>query len=204
MATPPDSQTRVTLLERLARSGARDQVAWEEFVEHYGRKIYRWCRQWQVQEADAQDICQTVLLGLARRLQEFSYDPERSFRAWLKTVTRHAWSDFVEARQRPGRGSGADDVVEILMSVEAREELVKQLEEQFDHELLEKAMQIVRLEVAPHNWKAFYLTAVEGLEVADVAQQLQMKVARVYAARSNIQQRLRSACQKLEGAGGDV
>jgi RNA polymerase sigma-70 factor (ECF subfamily) len=204
MSTPFDSQTRVTLLERLARSGARDQAAWEEFVEHYGRKIYRWCRHWQVQEADAHDISQTVLLSLARRFQNFAYDPERSFRAWLKTVTRNAWKDFVDASQRPGGGSGADANLEVLMSVEAREELVKKLEEQFDHELLEKAMQIVRLEMAPHNWKAFYLTAVQGLTVAEVARQLQMKLARVYAARSSIQQRLKKECLRLEGIRGDV
>lgn len=204
MATPLDSQTRVTLLERLARSGARDQAAWEEFVEQYGRKIYLWCRHWQLQEADAQDISQIVLLGLARRFQNFAYDPERSFRAWLKTVTRNALSAFVEARQKPGVGSGSDQNLEMLMTIEAREELVQRLEEQFDQELLEKAMQVVRLEVAPHNWKAFYLTAVEGLTAAEVARQLDMKLARVYAARSHIQQRLKQECLKLEGTTGDV
>jgi RNA polymerase sigma-70 factor (ECF subfamily) len=65
-------------------------------------------------------------------------------------------------------------------------------------------MQIVRLEMAPHNWQAFYLTAVEGQPAAEVALQLHMKVARVYAARSTIQQRLAKECQRLEETVNDA
>ena len=200
MPQPIDSLTRVTLLERIARSGAPDQAAWSEFVEHYGRKIYRWCLRWRLQEADAEDVTQTVLLKLATRMKDFTYDPSRSFRAWLKTVTHHAWHDFVEGRRRAGLDRGGAAASVQLESVEAREDLVKELDEQFDRELLETAMQAVRLRVAPHNWKAFYMTAVENLPAADVAKQLDMKVARVYAARSAIQQRLKEECQKRESA----
>src|SRR5436190_17214611 len=38
--------TRVTLLTQL-RQDPSDQVGWDEFVERYGRHIYRWCRQWK-------------------------------------------------------------------------------------------------------------------------------------------------------------
>lgn len=200
MASPIDSLTRVTLLERIARSGTPDQAAWAEFVDHYGRKIYRWCLRWKLQDADAEDVTQTVLLKLATRMKDFTYDPNRSFRAWLKTVTHHAWQDFVESRRRAGLDRGGAGASELLETVEAREDLVKELEEQFDRELLETAMQIVRLRVAPHNWKAFCLTAIDGVPAADVARQLDMKVARVYAARSAVQQRLKEECQKLEAA----
>ncbi len=78
MASPVDSATRVTLLQRLARSGTPDQVAWREFVEHYGRKIYQWCRHWKLQEADARDVTQNVLLKMAERIKDFRYDPARA------------------------------------------------------------------------------------------------------------------------------
>src|SRR5262249_4153674 len=94
MGGPNDSGTRVTLLGRL-RPDPGDQRAWAEFVEHYGRRVYGWCRRWGLQEADAQDVTQNVLLRLAGKMKEFSYDPARSFRAWLKTVTQHSWSDYV-------------------------------------------------------------------------------------------------------------
>ena len=44
------------------------------------------------------------------------------------------------------------------------------------------------------------MTAVEGISAAEVASRLDMKIARVYAARSTIQQRLQEECQRLEAA----
>src|SRR5260370_37527548 len=105
MSSPADSQTNPSLLGRLRRDPT-DQVAWGEFVDRYGRKIYAWCRQWNLQDADAEDATQTVLVRLAQRLGTFAYDPARSFRGWLRTLTQHAWSDFLKRRERGGRGSG--------------------------------------------------------------------------------------------------
>src|SRR5271166_3426362 len=126
-----ESGTRVSLLLRLRRDPANPSI-WAEFVDHYGSKIYTWCRRWNLQEADAQDVTQNVLLKLADKMRSFDYDPSRSFRAWLKTLTHHAWSDFLESRQRAGRGSGDSQVVQMLHSVEARADLVQQLEAEFD------------------------------------------------------------------------
>ena len=39
--------TRVTLLTQL-RQVPFNQAGWDEFVERYGRHIYRWCRQWNL------------------------------------------------------------------------------------------------------------------------------------------------------------
>ena len=91
--------TRATLLARL-RQDPSDQAGWDEFVEHYGRHIYRWCRQWKLQDADAEDVTQDVLVKLAQKLSAFTYDPSRSFRGWLKTVAHHAWRDFEDSRRR--------------------------------------------------------------------------------------------------------
>jgi RNA polymerase sigma-70 factor (ECF subfamily) len=199
MGGPYDSGTRITLLGRLRRDPT-NQAAWAEFVEHYGGKIYSWCRKWHLQEADAQDVTQNVLLKLAQKLREFTYDPARSFRAWLKTVTHHAWSDFVESRQRPGLGSGDSQVQDLLASVEAREDLLKHLEAEFDRELLEEAMQRVRLRVAPQTWQAFTLTALEGLAGAEAAERIPMQVAQVFVAKRRVQKMLQEEVAKLEKA----
>jgi RNA polymerase sigma-70 factor (ECF subfamily) len=193
-----DSGTRVTLLGRLRRDPA-DQAVWEEFVEHYGPRIYGWCRRWNLQEADAQDVTQNVLLRLAEKLRDFSYDPSRSFRAWLKTLTHHAWSDFVESRRRPGLGSGDSGVEKLLHSVEAREDLVKQLEAEFDREILAEAMLRVRLRVAPQTWEAFRLTALEGLSGAEAGQRIPMQVAQVFVAKRRVQKMLQEEVARLEG-----
>ena len=117
--------TSPTLLGRLRQQPA-DQAAWAEFVERYGRRVYAWSRLGGLQEADAEDVAQMVLARLAERMRTFAYDPSKTFRGWLRTLTRHAWSDFVRAR---GRGRGSDAALDQLP---ARDDLVARLEEQFD------------------------------------------------------------------------
>ena len=123
MANSSDSRTQRTLLERLAQSGGQNQAAWTEFVDRYGRRIYGWCLRWGLQEADALDVSQIVLLKLAQGMKDFTYDPGRSFRSWLKTVTRNAWQDFVGSPRTAVLAKGGDEAKERLDSVAARDDL---------------------------------------------------------------------------------
>jgi RNA polymerase sigma factor (sigma-70 family) len=197
MAGSHDSETRVTLLGRL-REDPGNQAAWHDFVEHYGPKVYAWCRKWNLQEADAQDVTQIVLLKLAEKLKHFAYDPSKSFRAWLKTLTHHAWSDFLQSQKRPGRGSGDTEVLNILNTAAARDDLLVRLEEAYDRELLEEASQRVRLRVAPQTWEAFRLTALESLSGAEAAQRIGMQVAQVFVAKRRVQKMIREEIGKMD------
>jgi RNA polymerase sigma factor (sigma-70 family) len=192
------SGTSATLLARLRQVPA-DQVAWRQFTECYGRKIYGWCRQWNLQEADAEDVTQNVLIKLAEKMQTFVYDPEKSFRGWLKTVTRNAWSDYWSGRKAVA--VGGSQAVELLATIEAREDLVQRLDEEFDRELLEEATARVRVRVTPRTWEAFERTALQGQSGAEAAAALGMKVATVFVARSKVQKMLQEEVRKLEVPG---
>jgi RNA polymerase sigma-70 factor (ECF subfamily) len=198
MAGPHDQRTRATLLARLYRSGTTDSDAWREFVELYGRQIYKWCRWWQLQDADAEEVTQQVLVQLLAKMKDFVYDPSRSFRAWLKTVAHHVWRNLADSPAHRPTAGGDSGQWERLLSVPARDDLAQRLEQEFDRELLEKAMLRVRLRVAPHNWETFRLTALEGVPAAEVAARLSMKIANVYAARSNVQRLVRQEMEKLD------
>lgn len=199
MSQPHDSGTRVSLLGRLRRDPT-NQAAWDAFVEHYGPRIYDWCRRWNLQEADAQDVTQNVLLKLAEKMRTFVYDPSRSFRAWLKTLTHHAWSDFQESRRRAGLGSGDHEVGLLLDSLPAREDLLARLEEEFDRELLEEAMLRVRLRVQPQTWQAFSLTALEGLSGAEAGARIPMSVGQVFVAKRRVQKMIQDELARLDGS----
>ena len=194
-----ESNTSATLLARLRQVPA-DQAAWAQFAERYGRKIYAWCRTWNLQGADAEDLTQDVLLKLAEKMQTFEYDPTKSFRGWLKTVARHAWSDSWSSR-KAAVAAGGSQALEMLQTVEARDDLVRRLEEEFDRELLDEAMARVRTRVLPRTWEAFERTALKGQSGAEVGQALGMKVATVFVARSKVQRMLQEEMQKLEDPG---
>jgi RNA polymerase sigma-70 factor (ECF subfamily) len=139
-----------------------------------------------------------VLVRLAIKLRGFVYDPAGSFRAWLKTLTRHAWSDFVADRQAGVSGTGGSGMFEVLHAIEARDYLERRMEEAFDLELLELATNRVRERVESRTWQAFQLTAVEGLPGAEAAQRLGMPVASVFKAKSNVQKMLQAEISVLE------
>src|SRR5882724_10631801 len=130
MNVPDELPTSATLLRRLRDPGDRD--AWASFAESYGKRIYAWCRRWQLQEADAEDVTQGLLVKIPTKMRSFSYDPKvGSFRAWLKTVVRHALADFDRSQERVGKTGYA-----ALESVEAEQDLIKELDDRFERELL--------------------------------------------------------------------
>lgn len=196
---PNDSllRTSASLLAKLRQEDA-DQAAWSDFVRRYGPLLLGWCRHWRLQETDAQEVTQAVLVKLVAKMRSFSYDPARSFRAYLKTLARYAWCDFVEGCQRAGGGSGDSQELLALHAVAARDDLLLRLDEQFDQELLAEARARVQQRVEPHTWEAFQLTAVEGLPGAEAAQKMGLKVATVFKAKNKVQKMLQEEVARLE------
>jgi RNA polymerase sigma factor (sigma-70 family) len=182
----------------LGRAKANEPCAWAELVQRYVPVIYQWCRAWHLQEADAQDLTQEVLLKLSRRMQTFQYNPAKSFRAYLKTLARYAWCDLLAEREKPGAGGGGSVDLQQIESEAARDDLARRLEEGYEQELLRKAMDAVQARVEPRTWEAFQLTALDGLSGAEAARRLGMSIAGVFKARSRVQQLLRSAVANTE------
>ena len=89
-------------------------------------------------------------------------------------------------------------MLELLDAVEAGDDLVRRLDEQFDQELLAEAQARVQGRVEAHTWEAFRLTAMDGLSGADAAARLGLTVAGVYKAKSRVQQMLREEVARLE------
>jgi RNA polymerase sigma factor (sigma-70 family) len=195
MPADREADTSMTLLERL-QSNPRDPQAWSLFVERYQPRIHVWCMTWGLQASDAEDVAQDVLVKLFAAMSKFQYDPARSFRAWSKTVTKHAWCDFLAARKKdPGRNAGPLDT--IADSADAQSDLERRLEDGFEAELIDLAMHRVKKRVKPSTWQAFQLTVVEGLSGADAAQKLQIPVAHVFVAKNRVETMLQEEARIL-------
>src|SRR5271156_739538 len=99
MATKRGGDTSLTLLERVQKFPA-DREAWDEFVRHYHPMIHAWCVKRGLQVSDADDVAQDVLVKLLTAMRKFRYDPSRSFRGWLRSVTHNTWTDFCNDRRK--------------------------------------------------------------------------------------------------------
>jgi RNA polymerase sigma-70 factor (ECF subfamily) len=187
------SRTRATLLRRLAAS-AEDKNAWREFVAHYGNRICRWCRQRGLQEADAEDLTQDLLVKLTIQIQTFDYDPSRSFRAWLKTITHNALIDAFKKNRRAQA---------LMDNVAARRALMAELQPQFDRELLDEAMKRAELRVEKATWDAFRLTGIDGLSATDAAARLGVPEGRVRVHKTRVAKLIREEMKKLEQGQSD-
>jgi RNA polymerase sigma-70 factor (ECF subfamily) len=194
--------TDPSLLRRL-HDDPTDGAAWDEFVCRYGPLIHEWCRRWKVQPADAADVTQDVLVKLVRQMGRFRYDPAKSFRAYLKTLTRYTWYELLKKQPDPVENGAEDPSSVNLDDVPARRDLERVLEEEFDQELLGKALALVARRVDPHTWEAFRRMTYEGQSGKEVAHVLGMKVATVYKARSNVFRRIKETIRKLEGPAPD-
>jgi RNA polymerase sigma-70 factor (ECF subfamily) len=173
-----------------------DPRAWDDFVVHYQPTIRAWCLKWGSQPADADDVAQDVLLKLLTAMKNFQYDPGRSFRAWLKTVTQNAWNDFATSH-RMRSGEYPSRFEEIADPGDALADLEEKMENAFHRELLELAMRRVEKRVKPLTWHAFRLMAIENRQAAEAAEELQMQIAHVFVAKHRVQKMLEEEIQSL-------
>jgi RNA polymerase sigma-70 factor (ECF subfamily) len=177
--------TSASLLERLRRPG--EQGAWERFVDLYMPLLLHWARRQGLQDADAADLVQDVFAVLVRKLPEFSYDPGRSFRAWLHTVLLSRWRDRQrrQAAREQAEGEAAREDV-------AAPDPAGVLEEsEYRRHVVGRALDLVRPEFQAGTWQAFCEHGLRGRPAAEVAAELGLSTGAVYAARFRVLSRVR-------------
>jgi RNA polymerase sigma-70 factor (ECF subfamily) len=182
--------TPASLLERLHRPDER--AAWERFVDLYTPLIYYWARRAGLQPSDAADLVQDVFTVLVKKLPEFTYDRQKSFRGWLRTVTLNKWCE--NHRRRGARLPTADDsALEALANGGDPEALS---EAEYRQHLATRALRLMQAEFPATTWKACWEVVVGGRPAAEVAAELDISTAAVYTAKSRVLRRLR---QELAG-----
>jgi Sigma-70 region 2 len=94
---PMSNNPPVTALVTRAASG--DQLAWDALVERYAPLIWSICRRYQLGDADADDVGQTVWLQLLDHLGELREPAVLA--GWLATTTRRECSRARRAARGP-------------------------------------------------------------------------------------------------------
>ena len=194
MTTAPD--TRPSLLLRI--QDLRDERAWTEFFEIYHPLILRLVGQRGLQDADAREVTQEVLVSISKSIGLWEDDPQRgSFRGWLARVTRNLVVNFLIRQTRHPRGSGDSDMARWLDQVPSPTSAESRwFDLEHRRQVFLWAVQEIQPEFRDTAWQAFWQTSIEGRDVADVARELDLSTGALYVARSRVMKRLR---EKVEG-----
>lgn len=169
-------------------------LAWHEFVEIYKPLICSLAIRRGLQKADADDVTQEVLARVANHVETWNPDAENSsFRAWLTVITRNQTIQFFRERgRRPSTGMDS----QINRIPEDLQEADFDLEQ--ERQLFAWAARRIQSRFKSRTWQAFWLTAIKGLPVSDVAKRLETSVAQVYVSRSRVMSSLKVAVKQSE------
>jgi RNA polymerase sigma-70 factor (ECF subfamily) len=182
-----DDATRPSLLLRV-RDPA-DAAAWGVFAEIYGPIIYSYCRRSSLQETDASDVSQEVMIRVSSAIQRFEYDPVRGgFRHWLGRVTRNEIARFFQAKGRhPASLALSDRDVDQANGAPSE----SHWDEHFHTALLDVAIRRIEPLFEPSTWQAFQSVWIEDCTPEAASQALGLPVEKVYVAKSRVLKRLR-------------
>ena len=192
--------TRASLLLRLRDS--QDHEAWVEFVSLYEPVAYRILRRHGLQDADAREVMQELLMAVSRSIDRWDPAKERgSFRGWLRRVARNLVINWLKQRERRVIATGGSDLQAMLdlLPADSGPETVE-FDQELRRALFQRAAEQVRGEVRPSTWQAFWETGVLGTSPTDAAKKLGMSVGAIRVAKCRVLARLQASVNEMEKA----
>jgi RNA polymerase sigma factor (sigma-70 family) len=169
-------------------------------VAIYEPLVYRLLRRHGLQDADAREVMQELLLAVSRSIERWNPDRERgTFRGWLRRVSRNLVINWLKHRDRKLLISGDAELQVLLDRLPAAAEAETNV---FDQELrralFHRAAEQVRGELQSQTWDAFWETAVLGTASKCAAKKLGMTVGAVRVAKCRVLARLQAKVKELE------
>jgi len=197
---PFDADYSATSTELLRQARANDQTAWQQLVELYSRRMYRWCRRAGLQPADASNTVQDALQAVARKLGDFRRDrPGDTFRGWLRRITDNKIRDhFRKQGKTPDLASGGLDSQQVLVhlandnknSPVSNDTSLAANPSPHSTQLL-AVIERVKADVSERDWKFFWRVAVDGQSAADVGREFGVTANTVRLVKMRMLRRLR-------------
>ncbi|WP_161602451.1 sigma-70 family RNA polymerase sigma factor [Tautonia marina] len=207
-----EPRTRPSLLLRVRVWS--DLQAWNEFVKWCLPVVRDECRRHGLREAETEEIVQRVLIRLARTIERFAYDPSKSFRGWLRTLTRSTILNFWE-RDQDAQAAGtkmmAVDPTQWAWPVVDPQSLDEDQGDERDvphswrvlRDRIARAQALARERFGRDTWEAFWLVQIEGRSPAEAALALGKTPGAVRAARARVLAMLRQIWDEMDDSGDE-
>ncbi len=185
------NSTSESLLIRL-KSDSHSE-AWARFVELYPPLIFYWGRKVGLQSNDASDLVQDVLTIVYQKLPSWNYDPKRTFRGWLRTVTLNRHREL-------GRKKKIDTTnpsPSFLGKLPDDETAQSTWDVNYARQLVATAMEMMKPDFAPKTWAALKVLITSGRPAADISRESGVSVWTLYSAKNRLMARLRTELDGL-------
>ena len=195
--------TRSSVLAAL-RDGA-DAAAWSRFFDLYAAFVFLLARRRGLQEADADDIVQTVFSELAAEGGAVRHDPAKgSFRDWLARRTDWRVTDFLRARGADARVVAPVDPDDLdrrpapdSPSADAA------LDAAWAEAVRDEALRRVRARVRPDHFDVFVASAIEELDAETVRRLYRVTPENLWQIRRRVgalyREALAAAAREMDG-----
>ena len=190
-------ETRISLILRLAHP--EDVSAWQEFVDIYAPVIYGLALRKGIQPADAEDLTQETLFGIARAISRFRPDASRArFRTWLTRIARNLIADYFAGRvKRPISHTLSESWLRQAACHPECADADGEFEAETRRSLFRFAAHRIRQRVSASTWQAFEATTVHQRPADEVARELDMSLGNLYVARCRVLKLLRADVARL-------
>jgi RNA polymerase sigma-70 factor (ECF subfamily) len=187
--------TSRTLLDRLR--DRHDSQAWQLWLTVYEPWLRHCLERHRLQPADIDDLLQTVLVVVSRKLPAFVHSGQPgAFRTWLRRVLVQEVRSYLRGRQRQATETATDWLDQLE---DAGSELSRQWDREHDEQVVRRLLAAIQPDFEPRTWEAFRLLVLEDRPGAEVARITGMKLNALYVARSRVLKRLREAVAGLVG-----
>lgn len=207
---PPEDEllpTRPSLLARLRNQD--DSKAWhhgwEEFFALYNPVIYRRAIKSGLRPEDAEDVVQEIVVGVAKKLPAFCYDPKRcSFKTWLFRIARNKIADQFRRQGRQAQfyevHSEASEAAALEIADPNALSPDKEWDFAFETILRRAAIEYVTQRVKPMTMRLYLFHVVEGHSVKETVAHFrdsQVKSTDVHLAKHRVQKMVDEALDRM-------
>lgn len=198
MSTSSASGTSLALLDQLAEESSKESHhdRWQRLVDLYAPLLDNWLRQYEVQDADREDLIQDVLMVIMRELPSFRHSQRiGAFRTWLRRILVNRLQNFWRQRGRnisAGNSADQDDFARRLQELEApQSELAARWDLEHNQHVVRRLLKLVEPKFSVTTQQLFRRLALDGASASDVAAEFELTLGAVFTAKSRVLRELR-------------
>ena len=194
--------TSISLLQAFQDDSSESR--WEQLHAIYRPLLMRWIRKYDVQAADAEDLCQDVLAVVANEIVGFRHSGQTgAFRAWLRQILVYRLQDFWRKKRRAKDVGFAVAEQSLQQLAEPTSEASRIWDKEHDEWVLKRLFERAQRDFTETTWAAFHRVTVMAQPPRQVAEDLGISVNAVFVAKSRVLSRLRQDAKVILDSAGD-